>query len=312
MTELAVLGVLALALSGCDLVGADEPVAGSWTLTSTAYQEVATVNQAQTVLDSGGESRSTVSVMGDAAGRLEVVDTALPNDGGLDVSLLSYDPSRPMPDRGLSLFFQDRPLFRSVRLQSLGNGSTAYVSGDDASDAVARSGWTFTFQNLVLVNGERRVTVSGDLEFATTVLEDATAPPPDVVTVYSSDADGSFVTRQAWGFETVERSGTWTLEGDRLVLRREADSGPSIVETAYEVAFEDGATAWTNVTPGVRRLRRVVPRARREGLRVRPWHAPDHLAPDDPAVRAAALDGRPRQRAGGGLRRRFVNLCAVT
>ena len=263
MTRPVALAAALLVLSACDStgpddVGTDDPIVGTWTVATSTYDEVATVSRTQSVLDARSPVESTVTVRGSETGDLRAVGYVGRYSDGLDFALLSYDPQGPYPARPLALTVSDRPDFPGMTLSVQGEDyATYYATANEG--LFTRSDWSYTFRDTPLTSGDRSVTVSGTVRFGSRTLaadrptvlnQSSTLHSSSYVLTYTFERDGTFVVREGNGNQTVERAGTWTREGGRLVMRRPVELGDGVLRTEFAVDLEDGALVLTNDRTG--------------------------------------------------------------
>lgn len=264
MPRIAALLVALLALAACDSSdpadpSSDDPIVGTWALTSAAQTELATVSETQTVLDATGAVTSDVTLSGSEGARLPFSGGVSRYYGGLSFNLFSYDPTQgPFSDPAYTLYVNDQAGYASLQLDVQGSNYVSYaVTTNDPTGLFTRSGWTYRFDApLTSYDGsERAVRVTGAVTFATRRLdagrrsvlnEYRTDPGSSYRLSYTFGADGSLVAREGSGNQTIERIGTWVRQGDRVFLRRPTYQVDGTEELEYAMSLRDGTLKLTN------------------------------------------------------------------
>ena len=257
------LAVTLLALAACDAGGpsADDPLVGTWTLSSTTSFVRVTVSEAQDVLDSTQPTQGDLAFTGGDTGRVRFVQYVTQIEDGVGFSLLSWDPARPAPARRSTLVVSDAPGTnpRDVILEVTDpdGSSRFYTSRDPATAPFSRSGWAYQFDDVVSEPDDANrgpVRLSGRFAFGSRTLP---ANDPTPLYVYSQEPgpfdqltytfrdDGSLTIRFAGG---VPEAWTWERTDGGVRLTR-SSAAPETLDLG--VSFDGSALVLSSgASPG--------------------------------------------------------------
>lgn len=243
MRALPLLAAL-LVLAACDSSGDSSPdgsfpaaLVGTWSLTSTESEEIATSGVAQSYADFNGPATGQITIAGDEAGELRYVASinARPDNPSRQAYLLSYDPLSPLPPSttrfGLNLYW---------------DGNYGYAGADltvSSSLRVVtyRTDTQLTAAPFSIVDGRlhvdpvtlttpfdagRQVQVSGEMAFPIRMLAAGertrvrqATEPSDGGFRYTLGAAGSYRAERDTSPNTTESvTGTWAVDGNLLLL----------------------------------------------------------------------------------------------
>lgn len=230
---------LGLTTAACDSNEEADPedFIGLWNVDETSSRVLATVSEAQQIIDQTRPGQGGIQVAGAETGTLRYLGYSSGSDDEQSLWISSYD------------FRGDEPPYPwlGLYLSSTGNAELTVEEADDYRSYALTTGetiYTFTdnvltVQNATLTDGTSSVTVSGSLTFATRSLPANQETEIDVYTESDEDdfrlefaENGILRTHDDDGSET----GTWEIVGDQL--RLEFDDEDSVL-VSYQI---DGNT----------------------------------------------------------------------
>ena len=232
MRQLAAILLVLIAIAGCD--SQDGPIGGSsllgaWTV-HEAERATVTVSQTQDVPDALAPGSGAILYAGALNGSVSTLRTLHPIAGGSFFSVQSPEQAAGGLGRpAVSLVVASTADSSGLTLYVRNATESVWESGPGTAP-LARDGWTYTFDGVVLRNRaapKQTVTLSGRYSFGTRTLragvpstlseihlENVPEPRGGVLQGYTFQEDGGL--RLDYGSEVQD--GSWRREGDRVVL----------------------------------------------------------------------------------------------